>query len=135
MNKIVNLIPNFQPLYEAICQFIKSNTGEKGFLDTRNIDKTNVDIFARIYRECDDPEFGDLFTDKIYAMKVRPDSKGNDTVFIFADDSQSCPDDKDLECESSTLWYKLRHPSQVIFYETLLNIAENVEQYALDNND
>lgn len=117
-------IPNFDRLYEEVMAFVKEHQGEKGYIDTQ--DPTLDPIYTFNINA-----FGDAYECKVHGVRVKdygPD-EGEDlevitepcmrTYFVtYGDD----------DFRNSEEWESV-HWSEMPYIHTLLNIAENIDEY------
>lgn len=117
-------IPNFDPLYEEVMAFVKEHQGEKGYIDTQDstldpIYTFNIDVN------------GDAYECKVYGVRVKDyGDEGCDLEVI----TEPCTRTyvvtyEDDDFRTSDEWESVRW-SEMPYIHTLLNIAENIEEYA-----
>lgn len=126
MKRIIDLIPNLDPLFEAVCEFVKKNSNEKGYLDTRNVNGENDNIYGLEYLNFDD---GEIKESRVWALATEVDKNGKDDLSVYIDDYRSCPSDENLEDRTSPQWVSFRWNDILLYVQTLVNIAEAIEEY------
>ena len=112
-------IPNLDPMYEAVVNFVKEHQGEKGYIDCQPYLGNDVIYCA----EYDDWVFGAI---EKYVIAVRV--KGEDLQImrqlIAYGVYEYAPEDFTWEED----WVSVRW-SDIYYVPTLFNIAENIWEY------
>lgn len=121
MEKIMT--PDLEPMYQAVCQYVKDNQGEKGYIDCQPSLGWDV-IYGMMY----DDDFGGGTEQYIYAVRYKdndlqalllPISRGWRTIYQ--------PEDFTSE-EAEENWFSVKW-SDVYYVPTIFNIAEFIEEY------
>lgn len=119
-------IPDFNPLYEQVKEYIKTHQGEKGYIDTQMDTHTDCDsIYGFVFDE------GEERAVEVEIVGVMYD-KNEDEIGVAWEHihprnaAQTIYGEEDFkQCD----WCSLRY-SDIYFISTLLSIAECIEQYA-----
>ena len=120
MESLRDYIPNFDTLYNKVCEFVKENQGEKGYIDTQ--DNTLDTIWGFEY-----DEFMNCAVEvRVHGIKCDPETnellivteKASNTYRIIYTET----DFKEAE------WQSMKG-SYVYYANTLLSIAECIEEY------
>ena len=130
----MNNIPNFDPLFDEVVAYVKEHQGEKGYIDTQNDE--NDAIYCFVY----DDESAQGEERIVYGVRVETVEGplgGNDLQICFEpytrtykvvyDDATFKGENEDIEANAE--WWSVRW-SDIYYIPTLLNIAENIEEYA-----
>lgn len=113
-------IPNLDPLYEEVAQYVEEHQGEKGYIDCQPSLNGDI-IYGFIY-----DDFSRSGLEKfVYAVRWT----GEDLEVLLEDIASTYrtvyqPED----FENSENWYSLRW-GDVYYVPTLFNIAESIEEY------
>lgn len=120
MESLRDFIPNFDTLYNKVCEFVKEKQGEKGYIDTQDDTLDTIwgfeydefmqcGVEVRVHGVKCDPETNDLF--------VVTEKASNTYNLIYTD-----TDFKEAE------WQSVKY-SDIYYAHTLLCIAECIEEY------
>lgn len=122
-DKVMN-IPNLDPLFEEVLDFVKTNQGEKGYIDCQP--SLNNDI---IYGIVFDDFMGSGLEKYVYGVRVDETDGVADVEILLKDIThayRTLYTDEDFK--ASDEWVSLKW-SDVYFVPTLFNIAESIEEY------
>lgn len=113
-------IPDLNPLYEEVRDFIKANQGEKGYIDCQPSLGWDI-IYGLIY----DDFCGSGVEKYIYGVRVK-----NDDVEVLLNDIMRTyrEDYGEEDFKDEDKWQSLRW-GDVYYIPTLFNIAESIEEY------
>lgn len=117
-------IPNLDPLFFEVLDYIKEHQGEKGYIDCQPSLNGDI-IYGMIY-----DDFSGMGLEKyVYAVRV----VDGDIEVLLEDITRTYrviyqPEDFTSK-ESEENWFSLRC-SDVYYIPTLFNIAECIEEYA-----
>jgi hypothetical protein len=124
---MIELMPNLDPIYDAVTKFVEEHQGEKGYIDTQ--DPKNDTIYGFEYSET--TRCG--MECKVVGVRVREyqeDSKTEKRLEVaLVYDALSYKvvyGDEDFQDENN--WNDIQY-SDVYYRETLLNILESIEEY------
>lgn len=129
----MNNIPNFDPLYDEVVAYVKEHQGEKGYIDCQPYNVKNPGDTIYTYEFSD---FSSTFEERVvYGVRWNEETKDLEICFepymrtyrIIYDDDVFRGECKDPDADAK--WYSVRW-SDVHYIPTLLNIAENIEEYA-----
>lgn len=137
-------VPDFDELYEKTCEFVREKQGEKGFIDTQDLDGHCDTIYAFFFDEGEE---------RGVEMEVIGVKEENDELFVklipVSSYTKIVFDDEDLKFfnllaslnivpaidlktdDSESGWFNIRY-SNVYYASTLLRIAESIHEYVLD---
>ena len=114
-------IPDFAPLYREVLEFVKEHLGEKGYIDTQNLNNFHDDIYTLMYNY-DEQSYIEL---KVYGIRavddelhILPEAVTRSFRVVYSDKDFKKSDD----------WEGMRD-GDIMFAQTLLNIAETIEEY------
>ena len=122
MNKIQ--MPDLEPMYQAVCEYVKENQGEKGYIDCQPSIGCDV-IYAMMY----DDSYGAGTEQFVYAVRFN----GNDLEALLEPVTYTAwrvkytPEDFTSE-DAEDKWYSVKW-SDVYYVPTIFNIAEFIEEY------
>ena len=123
-------IPDLTPMYEAVTAFVKEKQGEKGFIDTQ--DERCDTIWG--YEYTSGPG---LEVQETQVKAVRADAAGRlqvvtdfDFINYSDEDIRNCTETPDPKESFPTHWKDVKDGDEILYVQTLFNIAENIEQYA-----
>lgn len=114
------LVLNLDPMFNDLKMYIEEHQGEKGYIDTQECSMKDT-IFGFMYNE-------DLETFEesvVYGVRVKDD----DIEIILEHSAMSYNVEYTDEDFKNAEWVSLRW-SDVLYIQTLFNIAENIEEYA-----
>ena len=117
-------IPNLDPLYNEVVEFVKENQGEKGYIDCQPALKNDI-IYAIMYSG----DMGCGYEYYVYGVRVRDNELEvrlepiNDTYTVKYEEEDFTEDDP------YNPWESVRC-GDVYYIPTLFNIAECIEEYA-----
>lgn len=122
MNKIQ--APDIEPMYKAVCQFVKDNQGEKGYIDCQPSIGWDI-IYGMMY----DDSYGAGTEQFVYAVRY----KDNDLEVLLEPVTHTwrltySPEDFNSK-DAEDKWYSVKW-SDVYYVPTIFNIAEFIEEYA-----
>ena len=122
-------VPDLTPMYEAVCGYVKEHQGEKGYIDTQ--DERCDTIWSHEYLT--DQSFK-LIELQVKAVRVNRHGK----LQMISDLPFPSVDYKDENIRSARedardpdpRWKDVRYSDEVVFVQTLFNIAECIREYA-----
>lgn len=115
-------IPNLDPLYEEVAQYVEEHQGEKGYIDCQP--SLNGDI---IYGFIYDAFVGSGLEKFVYAVRWT----GEDLEVLLEDitsNYRTVYTPEDYKNTEDSDWYSVRW-GDVYYIPTLFNIAECIEEY------
>jgi hypothetical protein len=127
-------IPNLDPLYREVVDYVKAHQGEKGYIDCQPYAEDAGDL---IYGFVYDEEHRAGMEEFVYGVRVVTvdDAEGyhneGDLEAIFEPFTPSChviykPED----FKNEDAWMSVRWSDVVYYIPTLYSIAESIEEYA-----
>lgn len=119
------LVPDFRPLYEAVCEFVSKHQGEKGYIDTQDKD---CDMILGLTYDEGKHEAQEIL---IHGIRVNPENGSLQIVYEYDVSGYHNPIIYDDEAFRSpeTEWHDVWDDEYVYLNPTLVNIAENLEGY------
>lgn len=124
---VKDFIPNFDPLYQAVCRFISDHQGKKGYIDTQGHDgrphcdpifsiewneDLNLDVSMRVH--------GVRVVDGDLQVVTEMPHSGCSARIVYRDEDFCSPDAD---------WLSVCNGEGIQYVPTLLNIAEFIEPY------
>lgn len=130
----MNNIPNLEPLYDEVCEFVRTHQGEKGYIDCQPYQENPGDIIYT-YEFTD---FSGTYEERIvYGVRWNEEEKDLEICFEpFMRTYKVIYDDEvfqgkcESEPEANAEWYSVRWSDAVLYIPTLFNLAEDIEEYA-----
>ena len=113
-------------LHQALCEFVRDNQGEKGYIDLRNADESRDSIFGIVFNDYDfhSPE-------EVQIQAIRYSECGQLEVLfeIVSLHTKVVWSEDDIRDAKDDEWEILRGGDVVNFVPTLYSIAEFIEEY------
>lgn len=125
-------IPDLTPMYEAVCAYVKEHQGEKGYIDTQDEGcdtiwsheyetDTSVELLERHVKAVRVNRYGSL--------QVMTD---NSNILYRDEDIRSAKDDAE---DPDPRWKNVRNDDEIVYVQTLFNIAESIREYTGEKDD
>jgi hypothetical protein len=119
-------IPDLTPMYDAVCAYVKEHQGEKGYIDTQ--DEGCDTIWSHEYEtdcsvELVERHVKAVRVNRYGSLQVMTDMP---QVTYTDEDIRSAKDDAE---DPYPRWKNVRNDDEVVFVQTLFNIAENIREY------
>jgi len=114
-------IPDFDPLYNEVVEFVKEHQGEKGYIDCQPSIGWDI-IYAIMY----DDWYGSGVEKFVYAVRVVNDDL-EALVVPITSNFRTVYQPEDFT-DSEADWQSVRW-GDVYYVHTLLNIAEAIDEY------
>ena len=123
-------ILNFDPLFDEVVAFVREHQGEKGYIDTQDDTKDLIYTFNF-------DELGDAYEAKVHGVRVVDYKDGYDLEVVTEPlmrtyrvvyDEETFQGKCESEPDANAEWESVRW-SEMPFVHTLLQIAENIEEY------
>ena len=111
-------IPDLEPMYEAVVDFVKAHQGVKGFINTS---APGHDIIHAQDYDWD----GLLVESFVAAIRVRY----NELEIMLQENHKPLSDDEISQATGDPLWVSVKN-GDILFVSTIYSIAEAVRQYA-----
>ena len=113
-------IPDLNPMYDSVREYIKENQGKKGFILTEPQgikDTISTIVFeSEFYMMC--------FEAVVKAVRVK-----DERIEVLYSTSNTPYTESDV-CEiAEEFWYDIKNSPNIEYITTIFNIAENIEQY------
>ena len=116
-----DFVPDFNPLFNRVCNYVKKNQGDKGYIDTQD------ESFDTIYTVVYDEEEGRAIEKRVHGVRWNPETK--DLEIVFDEIYRTCVITyTEDDFKDSKNWWSVRW-SDVYFVHTLINIAECIDEY------
>lgn len=124
------IIPDLEPMYKSVCEYVKTHQGEKGYIDCQPYQENAGDIiYTIVYNE--ESAWGE--ERMVYGVRWNEEDKDLEICFepymrtykvVYQDE-----DFRGTGEESTVEWYSVKW-SDVYYVHTIFNIAECIEEYA-----
>lgn len=125
-------IPNLDQMYDEVCDYVRENQGEKGYIDCQPYQECPGDIIYT-YEFTD---FSGQFEERmVYGVRWNEEEK--DLEICFEQDMRTyrliCDEDYFKgtceDPEANAEWYSVRWSDIVLYIPTIFNLAECIEEY------
>lgn len=112
---------DLEPMFQSVCEFVKSHQGEKGYIDTQ--DDGADTIYTIVYDEvsglaCEKRVHGVRWNEEEKDLEIVYDDIVRTYVITYSDD----------DFKNSENWHSVKW-SDVYYIHTIFQIAENIEEY------
>lgn len=128
---------DIEPMYESVCEYVKTHQGPKGYIDCQPYQKNADDTIYSF--EFDEEKkagiemmvYGVRWNEKEHDLEIcsEPYSPRNHIIYTADVFTGTC-----VEEEANAEWKSVKHSDQVYYVPTLFNIAEDIEEYGEDND-
>lgn len=120
-------VPDLEPMYEAVCKFVKENQGEKGYIDCQPYQENAGDIIYT-YEFMD---FSGTYEERmVYGVRMVNTEEGEDLEICYEPymrTYRTVYQDTDFK---EAEWESVKWSDAVLYIPTIFNIAECIEEYA-----
>lgn len=120
-------VPDLDPMYEAVCKFVKENQGEKGYIDCQPYQENAGDIIYT-YEFMD---FSGTYEERmVYGVRMVNTEEGEDLEICYEPymrTYRTVYQDTDFK---EAEWESVKWSDAVLYIPTIFNIAECIEEYA-----
>lgn len=122
------LVPNLDKLYKTTCEYVKNHQGKKGYIDTQAKDCDS--IYGMVYEEenyrgVEVDIKGVRYNEEINELEVVYEYIFYPTFIEYTEESFA----------DEEKWIPIRYNDIIYYVYTLLQIAESIHQYVVDDEE